>query len=112
VGSAFGSSETWVIRGLLKRGCLSELIYDLGMAAGMDFSPPITLLEGGCNRDNVSTMEDQSSENLNNLKQITNGKPPRHLSIMRHSVSSMKLQATADLVSSSGLSQPLYIGCF
>ncbi|XP_062164017.1 probable protein phosphatase 2C 27 [Alnus glutinosa] len=67
------------------------------MAAGMDFSPPITLLEGGCNRDNVSTMEDQSSENLNNLKQITNGKPPRHLSIMRHSVSSMKLQATADL---------------
>ncbi|KAE8057421.1 hypothetical protein FH972_014116 [Carpinus fangiana] len=67
------------------------------MAAGMDFSPPITILEGGCNRDNVSTMEDQSSDNLNNLKQITNGKPPRHLSIMRHSMSSMKLQATTDL---------------
>jgi hypothetical protein len=106
VGFAFRPSETWVIRGLLKRGCLSDIIYDLGMAAGMDFSPPITILEGGCNRDNVSTTEDQSSDNLNNLKQITNGKPPRHLSIMRHSMSSMKLQATTDLVSSSGLMIP------
>lgn len=112
MGSAFGPSDAWVIRGLLKRGCFSESIYDLGMAAGMDFSPPATILEGGCNRDNVLTMEDQSSENLNNLKQMTNGKPPRHLSNMRHSMSSMKLQTTTDLVSSSGLSQPLYIGCF
>lgn len=66
------------------------------MAAGMDFSPPITILEGACNRDNVSTMEDQSSENLSSLKQMTNRKPPRHLSIMHHSVSTMRL-ATADM---------------
>lgn len=67
------------------------------MAAGMDFSPPFTILEGGYNsNDNVSTMEDQSSENLNNLKQTTNRKPPRHLAVKRHSVSSMTLTA-ADL---------------
>lgn len=69
------------------------------MAAGMDFSPPYRLVEGGYNKDNVSAMEDDGSENLNNIKQISNGKPPRHLSAMRHSVSSIKLLATADMVS-------------
>lgn len=70
------------------------------MATGMDLSPPFAILEGGYNdNDSVSTMEDQSSESLNNLKKMTNGKPPRHLSVMRHSMSSMRLLATADLVS-------------
>ncbi|GMN34727.1 hypothetical protein TIFTF001_004847 [Ficus carica] len=67
------------------------------MAAGMDFSPPYRLVEGGYNKDNVSAMEDEASENLNNIKQMSNGKPPRHLSAMRHSVSSIKLLATADM---------------
>ncbi|EXB56297.1 putative protein phosphatase 2C 27 [Morus notabilis] len=67
------------------------------MAAGMDFSPPYRLIEGGYNKDNVPAMEDEASENLKNIKQMTNGKPPRHLSVMRHSVSSIKLLATADL---------------
>ncbi|KAG6648272.1 probable protein phosphatase 2C 27 [Carya illinoinensis] len=68
------------------------------MAAGMDLSPPFAILEGAYNNmDNVSTMEDQSSESLNNLKKMTNGKPPRHLSVMRHSMSSMRLLATAEL---------------
>lgn len=69
------------------------------MAAGMDLSPPFTILEGGYNKDNVSTTEDQSSENLNKLKQMTNGKPPRHLSIARHNISSMRLLGSPDLVS-------------
>nr|POF10862.1 putative protein phosphatase 2c 27 [Quercus suber] len=67
------------------------------MAAGMDLSPPFTILEGGYNKDNVSTTEDQSSDNLNKLKQMTNGKPPRHLSIARHSISSMRLLGSSDL---------------
>lgn len=75
------------------------------MAAGMDFSPPYRLIEGGYNKDNVPAMEDEASENLKNIKQMTNGKPPRHLSVMRHSVSSIKLLATADLVSYCRISQ-------
>lgn len=67
------------------------------MAAGMDFSPPYRLVEGGYNKDNVSAMEDKASDNLNNIRQMSNGKPPRHLSAMRHSVSSIKLLATADM---------------
>lgn len=65
------------------------------MATGIDFSPPFTLLEGaGYNKDN-----DESSDSFNSLKQMTSGKPPRHLSVMRHSVSSIKLLGQADLVS-------------
>ncbi|KAF3975716.1 hypothetical protein CMV_001041 [Castanea mollissima] len=67
------------------------------MAAGMDLSPPFTILEGGYSKDNVSITEDQSSENLNKLKQMTNGKPPRHLSIARQSISSMRLLGSPDL---------------
>lgn len=74
------------------------------MAAGMDFSPPFTILEGSYNKDNVSVaMESHNSDNLDNLKQTTNGKPPRHLSVMGQSVGSMRLLAAADLVTSSCL---------
>lgn len=66
----------------------------------MDFSLPYTLLEGGYNKDNVSAMDDETSENLNSIKQNTNGKPPRHLSVVRHTMGSIRLLATADLVSS------------
>ncbi|XP_062098051.1 probable protein phosphatase 2C 27 [Humulus lupulus] len=72
------------------------------MAAGMDFSPPYTLLEGGYNKDNASAMEDETSESLNGIKQQnTNGKPPRHL--VRHTMSSLKLLATADLTLDVGM---------
>ncbi|KAG7024093.1 putative protein phosphatase 2C 27 [Cucurbita argyrosperma subsp. argyrosperma] len=68
------------------------------MATGLDFSPPFTLLEGGgYNKDNVSATDDESSDSFNSLKQMTSGKPPRHLSVMRHSVSSIKLLGQADL---------------
>ncbi|XP_022975783.1 probable protein phosphatase 2C 27 [Cucurbita maxima] len=68
------------------------------MATGLDFSPPFTLLEGGgYNKDNVSATDDESSDSFSSLKQMTSGKPPRHLSVMRHSVSSIKLLGQADL---------------
>lgn len=62
------------------------------MAASMDFSPPTTIFEGVCYNDNMSALDDE------NMKQITNGKPPRHLSVMRHSLSSMRLLTPDDLL--------------
>lgn len=69
------------------------------MAAGTDFSPPFTLLDVGYSKVNVSVMEDENSNNSDNLKQLTNGKPPRHLSVMRHCISSARLLAATDFVS-------------
>lgn len=81
------------------------------MATGIDFSPPFTLLEGGgYNKDNVSATSDESSDSFNSLKQMTSGKPPRHLSVMRHSVSSIKLLGQADLVSLIILTFSLFFG--
>lgn len=71
------------------------------MATGIDFSPPFTLLEGGgYSKDNVSATDDENSDSFNSLKQMSSGKPPRHLSVMRHSVGSLKLLGQTDLVSS------------
>ncbi|KAK0577006.1 hypothetical protein LWI29_026499 [Acer saccharum] len=67
------------------------------MAAGMDLSPPFTVIEGGRNKDNLSAMENENSDDLNSIRQMTLGKPPRHLSAMRHCVSSTRLAAAADL---------------
>lgn len=70
----------------------------------MDFSRPFTILEGGGygNKDNNNNndVEIPNSQNLDNLKQTSNGKPPRHLTVMRQSMGSMRLLAAADLVSS------------
>ena len=77
------------------------------MAAGMDFSPPFTILEGAqgsySNKGNACIMEDEKSNDLNKVKQSTTGRPPRNLSILRHSISSIRLQAATDLVSSLSL---------
>ncbi|KAJ7957994.1 putative Protein phosphatase 2c [Quillaja saponaria] len=72
------------------------------MAADMDFSPPFTIVEGGYSKDNASVMEHENSGDLNNQQQITNGKPPRHMSVIRHSMSSMRLLAATDLGLDSG----------
>lgn len=69
------------------------------MAAGMDFSPPFTVLEGGYSKVNASSMEHPNSENLDNVKQTANAKPPRNLSVMRHSMNAMRMLDAADLVS-------------
>lgn len=64
------------------------------MAAGADLSRPFTVLEGGYNREDMA-----EDENLENARQLANGKPPRHLSVMRHSVSSARFLAASDFVS-------------
>lgn len=69
------------------------------MAAGTDLSSPFALLDVGYSKTNVSAMEDENSNNSDNSKQFSNGKPPRHLAVMRHCVSSARLLAASDFVS-------------
>uniref|UniRef100_A0A2C9U0R7 protein-serine/threonine phosphatase n=2 Tax=Manihot esculenta TaxID=3983 RepID=A0A2C9U0R7_MANES len=73
------------------------------MAAGMDFSPPFTVLEGGYSKVNASSMENPNSENLDNVKQTANAKPPRNLSVMRHSMNAMRMLDAADLATDVGV---------
>lgn len=75
-------------------------MYDLGatMPVGMDFPPPFTMLE---DKDSAFVVDDQKS---GDIKPMTKGKPPRHASGLRHSVSTTRLLAVADLVSLSSSS--------
>lgn len=74
--------------------------WEGNMAARMDFSRPFGIIESSYNKDNVSVMENQGLENLDNVKQGTNGKPPRHISAVQNCISSARLLAEANLVSS------------
>lgn len=65
------------------------------MAHGTDVSVPpqqMARLDGKCCNGNMpmNAMEDQNDETLDNSNQFNNtaGKPPRNLSVMRHSCSS------------------------
>ncbi|KAM7513977.1 hypothetical protein LguiA_003560 [Lonicera macranthoides] len=62
------------------------------MAAGADVSPPFTLVEGGYSNDNMSAIEDEISQNSDNMKR----KLPRHLSVVRHCISSATLVTATD----------------
>lgn len=72
-------------------------MYDLEkivMHVDMDYSPPITRLEGDdYNKDNND--DDDKLGDFNNLKPTTIGKPPRHASSLRHSLSSNRLKLAA-----------------
>lgn len=61
------------------------------MAAGTEFSPAYIMLEGGFNKDNVAVTEDEISNNSDQLKRMAIRKPPRHLSGVRHSMSTATL---------------------
>jgi len=82
-------------------------MYDLEeivMHVDMDYSPPITILEGDDynkdnDNDNDNDNDDDKLGDFNNLKPTTIGKPPRHASSLRHSLSSNRLKLPAsDLV--------------
>ncbi|KAF5747247.1 putative protein phosphatase 2c [Tripterygium wilfordii] len=73
------------------------------MAAGMDFSPPFTVVEGGYSRDNVSARENENPENLDHMKQTTIGKPPRCVSVIQHCVSSTKVLQATDVELDTGI---------
>lgn len=74
------------------------------MAAGSEFSPPYSITEGVFSKDNATVMEDEILENLDNAKQITNGKPPRHLSVVRHCISATDSEFDLGVV---GIKSPL-----
>ena len=94
--------QDYLNRSCLGLGILQRLgfyVFRRNMAAGTDFSPPFTVLEGSYSKDNLLAKEDEISENSENLKQITFGKPPRHLSIVRHCISSDTEATATDMVS-------------
>lgn len=69
------------------------------MATDTEISHTFSVLEGSYNnKDNTPTSNNEIQVKSEELKQSC-GKPPRHLSTVRHSISSAMLVASADLVS-------------
>lgn len=101
VGTVTSVSETLERNADKRITSFRNLIYvsEGKMVAGADFSPMFRLLDLDYSKAHVSAMEEENSNNLENLKQLTNGKPPRHLSGMRHCISSARLVEATDLVS-------------
>ncbi|GFP78957.1 probable protein phosphatase 2c 27 [Phtheirospermum japonicum] len=75
------------------------------MAADTDYTPPFTNIESGYSKDGteVSIVKGETLENTGESKQTVNGKPPRHLSVVRHSISTATLVSPSDLDSCAGL---------
>ena len=63
-------------------------------ADGMDFSPLITVLEGDFNMEKASAVETDTLDD--STKQMSKGKPPRHISSMQHitSTTTSRLRVT------------------
>ncbi|XP_024017656.1 probable protein phosphatase 2C 27 [Morus notabilis] len=61
------------------------------MAAGTEFPPPLSLVDGNYRKVNITITKDEKPETLETIKEPTLGKPPRHISSIRHSVSSAQL---------------------
>ncbi|XP_015889591.2 probable protein phosphatase 2C 47 [Ziziphus jujuba] len=77
------------------------------MTPGTDFSPQVTRLDGGFSKGSgVSAMEDHNADSSDNLNQITSGKPPRNLSVMRHCTSSAFLAELESDIGIIGLKSP------
>ncbi|CAN7061722.1 unnamed protein product [Brassica rapa subsp. trilocularis] len=76
----------WVSEKVLKRirGYNLRAIYmiEKSSADGMDFSPLITVLEGDFNMEKASAVETDTLDD--STKQLSKGKPPRHISSMQH----------------------------
>ncbi|XP_048336604.2 probable protein phosphatase 2C 27 isoform X1 [Ziziphus jujuba] len=68
------------------------------MAAGTDYPPSLSMLDGSYRKGNVTVVKDEKSETFEIMKQPNVGKPPRHISGIRHCVSSAQLApATEEL---------------
>lgn len=78
------------------------------MAAGAHLSPRFDSVEGGYSNDRSkeSVVEDEISETSDALKQTSNSKPPRHLSVVRHSISTTVLMPASELDSAVGMTSP------
>lgn len=71
------------------------------MAAGTEFSHPFINVESGYSNvsSEVSEVQDVMSDNSEELKQTLNGKPPRHLSVVRHSLRTGGFMSPSEMVS-------------
>ncbi|CAN1127724.1 Probable protein phosphatase 2C 27 [Linum perenne] len=93
------------------------LFREQDMAAGTDFSPPFALMEGGGYNANSGNNKDanrnvtpaaaqnpNSDDNLDGIKQIPNGRPPRHVSVSRPAIAaSTRILAVGDLAMDVGI---------
>ncbi|XP_058180593.1 probable protein phosphatase 2C 47 isoform X2 [Rhododendron vialii] len=69
------------------------------MAPGTDNTPPYcTESDGGCGEEKVGPVEDEDPESSDNSNQAKAGKPPRNLSVMRHSMSQAMLESTVGVI--------------
>lgn len=68
------------------------------MAAGTDYPPPLSMLDGSYRKENVTVVKEEKSESFEIIKQPSIGKPPRHISAIRHSVSSVQLAPATEVV--------------
>ncbi|CAH1430967.1 unnamed protein product [Lactuca virosa] len=64
------------------------------MAAGTGYSPSYVMVEDGFTNDIISGEE--KSQNSEQLNELDIGKPPRHLSLVRHSMSTATLLTPTD----------------
>ncbi|KAL6578254.1 hypothetical protein OROMI_010582 [Orobanche minor] len=75
------------------------------MASDTDFTDPLINLEGGYGKDDteVSARKDETTLNSDESKQTLNGRPPRHLSAVRHSINNTTLVSPSELDSCIGV---------
>lgn len=71
------------------------------MAAGTEFSHPLSNVGSDYSDDSseVSEVKDVISDNNEELKQTLNGKPPPHVSVVRHSLRTGAFLSPSELVS-------------
>lgn len=67
------------------------------MSAGTDNPSSLSMLDGSY-RKNVTVTRDEKSNTFENMKQPNIGKPPRHFSAIRYSVSSAQLAPATEVV--------------
>lgn len=72
------------------------------MTAGTDLSSPLSVLDGGFMSKDTgssrSSLDGQDPDTPEATKQIKAGKPPRHLSVIRHCASTARLDISAESV--------------
>ncbi|KAL1535172.1 protein-serine/threonine phosphatase [Salvia divinorum] len=77
------------------------------MAAGTELTHPFTIVESDCSNDNSSEVSEVKdvivSDNSEELPQTVNGKPPRHLSVVRHYLGTDALMPPSELDSYLGV---------
>ncbi|KAF5189595.1 phosphatase 2c protein [Thalictrum thalictroides] len=66
------------------------------MAAGIDLSPPLIVVEIGYTKQKSFSMDDETSDVADNLKKMDIGKPPRDPLVMRHCISSTRLAEASE----------------